>query len=151
MIKKVFLTILSICSTLLIINHTDAVCISVPKANIRMGPGTNYEKAWQVYRYMPFKKVGASIDGLWYAIEDVDGDVNWVSKSLVTNSYDCAVVKKEQVNIRTGPGTRYQKSSMSPALRYDAFKVLKRQASWVRVQDASGSIGWIHRDYLWIY
>ena len=150
MIKKVFLFIFSILTTLFVVNQSDAVCISVPKANIRMGPGTDYEKAWQVYLYMPFKKVGTSTNEQWYAIEDVDGDVNWVSKSLITDSYSCAVVKKDQVNIRTGPGTRYQKSSMSPALRYDAFKVLKSQASWVRVQDSSGNIGWIHRDFLWI-
>jgi SH3-like domain-containing protein len=127
-----------------------AVCIKVSKANIRMGPSTTYEKAWQVFRYMPFYKVGVSTDGTWYAVKDVDGDVNWIYKNLLTTRFHCAVVKSDWVNVRTGPGTNYRKSSMGRALRYDAFKVIKRQGRWVKVKDTFGEIGWIHRSYLWI-
>ena len=132
------------------ISNLYALCVDVPTANIRMGPGTKYEKAWKVFRYMPFYKVGVSTDGTWYAIKDVDGEVNWVYKNLVTTRYHCAVVKSEWVNVRTGPGTNYRKSSMGQALRYDAFKVIKRQGRWIKVKDTFGGIGWIHRSYLWI-
>ena len=127
-----------------------ALCVNVQNANIRVGPGTNYDKIWEVYKYMPFKKVGVSTSGDWYAVQDVDGDVNWIHKKLVTSQYKCAVVTSEEVNIRTGPGTKYQKNSSGPAKKYYSFKILKKQGSWVKVKDDLGVTGWIHTDYIWI-
>ena len=150
--EKILRIIVSVIFLLIIGTACDvyALCVNVSKANIRMGPGTRYEKAWQVFRYMPFSKIGISTDGAWYAIKDVDGDVNWIYKNLVTTQYHCAAVKSDWVNVRTGPGTNYRKSAMSPALLYDAFKVIKRQGRWVKVKDQFGQSGWIHRSYLWI-
>ena len=127
-----------------------ALCVNVSKANLRSGPSTKYEKVWEVYKYMPFKKVGVSLSGDWYAVQDVDGDVSWIYKKLVTEKYQCAVVKSEEVNVRKGPGTKYGKSSSGPAKQYYSFKVLKKQGRWVKVKDEWGVIGWVHADYLWI-
>ena len=68
----------------------EALCVIAPKANIRSGPGTRYEVIWQVYKYMPFEKAGESASRSWYAVKDVDGDVNWISKNLATNAFRCA-------------------------------------------------------------
>jgi SH3-like domain-containing protein len=143
----VFFLFLFIASTY---SDAGALCVSVSKANLRAGPSTKYEKVWEVYKYMPFKKVGASLSGDWYAVQDVDGDVSWIFKKLVTDKYDCAVVKSEEVNIRTGPGTNYKKKSSGPAKQYYSFKILKRKGPWVNVKDEWGETGWIHTDYLWI-
>ncbi len=148
--KRIIVIILCILFFVIGVYDIHALCVKVSKANIRMGPGTNYEKAWEVVRYMPFLKVGVSTSGNWYAIKDVDGDVNWIHNNLVTTKYHCAVVKTEQANVRRGPGTGYRKSPLSPALLYDTFKVIKRHSTWVKVKDTLGNIGWIHRDYLWI-
>ncbi len=129
-------------------NYADALCVNVQKANIRSGPGTQYVIVWEVYKYMPFDKVGTPITGNWFAVRDVDGDVNWIHKSLVTNRYRCAVVKTEGVNLRTGPGTKYLKIGV--VKKYYSFKILQRRGMWVRLKDEWGSIGWIHRSYLWI-
>jgi SH3-like domain-containing protein len=131
-------------------NCSYALCVKVQKANIRSGPGTSYEKVWEVYKYMPFKKVGVSLSGDWYAVRDVDGDVNWIYKSLVTDKYHCAVVSKEEVNVRSKPGKNQPKSFLRPAKHYDTFKVLKRKGIWVRVKDEWNNIGWIHSNFLWI-
>jgi len=131
-------------------NCSDALCVKVPKANLRSGPGTNYGIVWEVYKYMPFKKVGVSLSGDWYAVRDVDGDVNWMYKKLVTDKYRCAVVKTEEVNVRRGPGKNYPKSSLSPAVQYDSFKILQIKGTWVKVEDEWHNIGWIHRNFLWI-
>jgi SH3-like domain-containing protein len=136
--------------SLFVLRYANALCINTEKANVRTGPGTNYEVIWEVYKYMPFMKVGVSLSGEWYAVKDVDGDVNWIHKRLLTNKYKCAVVKTEDVNVRTGPGTKYSKSFSNPAKKYHTFKVLKRKGAWVRVQDEWGSTGWIKRNYLWI-
>jgi len=148
--KKIFVALGMILSVLFILKHSNALCVSAQKANLRDGPGTNYEIAWEVYKYMPFSKVGISLSGEWYAVKDVDGDVNWIHKRLLTSRYRCAVVKTGEVNVRTGPGMNYSKSFFSPAKKYYSFRVLKRKGMWVRVKNEQGNIGWIHRNYLWI-
>ena len=128
----------------------EALCVNVSKANLRSGPSTKYEKVWEVYKYMPFMKVGKSLSGDWYAVQDVDGDVSWIYKKLVTEKYKCAVVKSEEVNVRKGPGTNYEKIPSGPAKQYFSFRVLKKKGSWVQVKDEWGATGWVHTDFLWI-
>ncbi len=127
-----------------------ALCVNTAKANIRTGPGTDYEIVWEVYRYMPFRKVGSSLSGDWYAVKDVDGDVSWIYRKLVTGKYRCVVVKAEEVNVRKGPGTNYQKSALSPAKKYYSYRFLKRQGSWIKIRDDRGVSGWVHRKFLWV-
>jgi SH3-like domain-containing protein len=148
--KKLLVALGIILFVLFILRHSNALCVSAQKTNLRDGPGTNYEITWEVYKYMPFSKVGISLSGEWYAVKDVDGDVNWIHKRLVTSRYRCAVVKTQEVNVRKGPGTNYSKVFFSPAKKYYSFRVLKRKGMWVRVKDEQGNIGWIHRNYLWI-
>ncbi len=136
--------------SIFILRYANALCVNTQRANVRIGPGENYEVIWEVYKYMPFVKVGFSLSGEWYAVSDIDQDVNWIHKRLVTDKYKCAVVKTEVVNVRTGPGTNYSKSSLSPAKIYYSYKIMKRKGMWVKVMDEWGDIGWIHRNYLWI-
>lgn len=150
MIQK---TLAGVCLLLFLgfaVESAHALCVKVPKANVRSGPGTGYEIIWEVYKYMPFRKMGVSLSGEWYAVGDVDGDVNWIHRSLLTGSYDCAVVKTAQVNIRSGPGTNYPKASFSPAKQYHTFKVLKKKGKWYKLRDEWGDTGWIHKNFLWI-
>ncbi|MFZ5906381.1 MAG: hypothetical protein ACOYVJ_03085 [Nitrospirota bacterium] len=135
--------------TVLLPLSSSALCVQAGKANLRSGPGTGFEKVWQVYKYMPLKQVGTSLSGDWYAVMDVDGDVSWIFKPLVTSQYPCAVVKTAVVNIRSGPGTKYRKKFSEPAKRYDSFLILESKGAWHKVKDAWGNVGWIHKDYLW--
>ncbi len=148
--KKLFAVLIFFLFIVSVNSDARALCVNVSKANLRAGPSTKYEKVWEVYKYMPFMKVGVSLSGDWYAVQDVDGDVSWIYKKLVTSKYKCAVVKSEEVNIRTGPGTNYEKCSSGSAKQYYSFKILKTQGSWVKVKDEWGEVGWIHTDYLWI-
>jgi len=129
--------------------YSDALCVKAPEANLRSGPGVKYEKTWEVFKYMPFRKL--SEKGDWYKVKDVDGDKHWIYKKLVSDSYDCAVVKTDKTNIRSGPGIHFKKKYFSPLIKYDTFKVLKRKGTWVNVQDEFGNTGWILRKLLWIY
>ena len=146
--KKTVITIITLFIFLFISNYSHALCISVSDANLRTGPGTKYEKSWEVFKYMPFKK--ASKKGNWYKVKDMDGDRHWVYSKLVTSKYKCAAVKAAKANVRTGPGTKYAISSLSPALKYDSFKVLKNQKKWVKIVDEFGDTGWIFKKLLWI-
>jgi len=146
--KKILLCGLLVTLVLAFNSHALALCVNVPEANLRGGPGTKYEKRWLVFRYTALKKI-ARRKG-WYKVRDVDGDLHWIYGRLVTDRFRCAVVKVEKANVRTGPGTRFKKSSMSPAIKYDSFKVIKRKGAWVKVMDEFGDKGWIHRKLLWI-
>ena len=127
-----------------------ALCVKASTANLRSGPGTGYEKIWQVYRFMPLKKVGVSISGDWYAVRDVDGDINWIHKTLVTGEYHCATVKSKTVNVRTGPGTNYPRKFSEPASQYSSFRILQTKGAWIKGKDEGNNTGWIHNNYLWI-
>ncbi len=148
--KKIFVFMALALLVLFTAGHASALCVNAPKANLRLGPGTNFEIGWQVFKYMPFKKVGVSRDGNWYAVKDVDGDVMWIYKNLVTEKFKCAVVNAREINVRTGPGINHSKSPMGPAKKYYSYRVLDIRGNWVRVRDEWGSIGWIRRDFLWI-
>ena len=130
-------------------NPAYSVCVSVPKANVRSGPGTGYEKLWDVYKNTPLQKIGVSVSGDWYAARDVDGDVVWIKKGLVTNGYGCAVVKTHQAKVRTSPGTSRPLSPMSPAIHYDSFRVMEKKGGWIKVKDEKGNTGWIDKSDLW--
>ncbi len=125
-----------------------ALCVDADTANLRSGPGTKYEKTWQVFKYMPLKKI--SKKGDWYKVKDLDGDTHWIYGRLVTSKYRCAVVKARKANIRKGPGKKYRRTEISPAIKYDSFKVLKTKGKWVKVIDEFGEKGWIFRKLLWI-
>jgi len=146
--KYLLIALFSIILSALIIPQSQALCVKSSSANLRKGPGTKYDKTWQVFRYMPLKRLQRK--GSWYKVKDVDNDIHWVYGNLVTGKYDCAVVKADEANIRTGPGTKYRRHDLSPALKYDAFRVLQQKGSWVKVKDELGNVGWIFRKLLWM-
>ena len=146
--KKGLILIFVLFSLFVLNDYSYALCVNVPEANLRGGPGTKYEKTWEVFKYMPLKKL--SKKGNWYKVKDVDGDIHWVYRKLVTDKFRCAVVKVDKANVRSGPGTGYSKKAMSPVLKYDSFKVIKIKPSWVKVIDEFDDTGWIFRKLLWI-
>ena len=146
--KKVLVVTFVLIGFFISINYADALCVNVSEANLRSGPGTKNDKTWEVFKYMPFKKLSKKKS--WYKVKDVDGDIHWIYNKLVTNKFKCAVVKVGEANVRTGPGTGYGKNALSPALKYDSFKVIKVKSSWIKVADEFGDTGWIFRKLLWI-
>jgi SH3-like domain-containing protein len=146
--KKAIVAAALSCAALMTTGQAFAWCIKVPEANLRQGPGTQYEKSWEVYKYMPLKKIDQRGD--WYKVTDVDGDTHWVYRRLVSNSLQCAVVKVNKANVRTGPGTSYAKSPLSPVEKYYSFKVIKVAGDWVKVQDEVFNNGWVAKKLLWL-
>ena len=130
--------------------NSDALCISVSTANLRNGPGKGYEVMWEVYRHMPLQKVGASLSGDWYAVKDVDGEIAWVDKKLLSSRNRCAVVKTDTAKIRTGPGLSYSQKFDAPAVKYESFKVIEVKGKWVKLEDERKKVGWIYSNLLWM-
>ncbi len=150
MIKKLSLIIFLILPWTILFQayNAEALCISNKKANLRQGPGTHFEKLWQVFKYMPFKEL--NIKGDWFRVKDLDGDIYWVHRKLVTKKYKCAVVKDNKTNLRKGPGTKFDLIAWSPVDKYFSLKVLQIKGKWVRVEDGVGDKGWVSRSLIWI-
>jgi len=146
MTKKTSLALLV--AALCLPGAASALCVGVSEANLRQGPGTRHEKSWTVYKYMPLESLGRQ--GRWYRVKDVDGDVHWVNRRLVTQAMRCAVVKAQRANVRTGPGTHHARAPLGTVERYYSFRVIGRDGRWVRVQDELRNRGWISRALLWI-
>ncbi|MFQ5451438.1 MAG: SH3 domain-containing protein [Nitrospinaceae bacterium] len=149
-IKKLLLVFSALLPVLFLVPAavSQALCISNKTANLRQGPGTHYEKLWQVFKYMPFKELGKRGD--WYRVQDVDKDIYWVHKKLITKKFKCAVIKENKTNLRKGPGTNFPKVSWSPVDKYFSMKVLKIKNNWVRIEDSSGDRAWIYAPLVWI-
>ncbi len=142
--------ILTLLISTLIITHSyaEALCVKKADINLRKGPGTQYKQVGEAYKYTPLKKIKKQ--GNWFRVKDFENKVSWIHTNLVTDKFECAVVKDEEANIRTGPGTKYREIDHSPSIRSETFKVLQRKGSWIKVEDEFGGTGWIYRKLLWI-
>ncbi len=115
-------------------------------ANIRSGPGTKYDVVWRAEQYTPFVIIDQDKTGEWYFCEDFEGSRAWVNKKLL-KSLDTVITKKDQCNIRKGPGTNHD--IVFEAEKGVPFRVLERKGEWLRVQHADGDTGWINKILVW--
>ena len=118
--------------------------VSARLANIRSGPGTKYEKLWQVWKYYPVRVLNKK--GSWYYFKDFEGDEGWIHKSLLLKMNTVISIKKN-CNIRSGPSTKHNvQFTVTDGI---SFKVLNRKGSWIQVEHADGDQGWIHKSLVW--
>jgi len=122
----------------------ERLAVSVSIANIRSGPGMNYDTLWQVYKYYPIKVIKKS--GSWIRFVDFEGDKGWVKSTLV-HKIRSVITIKENCNLRSGPGTNYR--IVFKTERGVAFKVVKEKGSWIYVQHSDGDKGWIYKPLVW--
>ena len=125
------------------------VSVSGEKVNLRKGPSTRYPIIWELGKGFPLKVVGSK--GSWYKVSDFENDVGWIYKNLVSRKPHLIVKvnknSKEQINIRSGPGTAYQ--VVGKAQYGVVFETLQRKSGWVKVRHETGFTGWIKRSLLW--
>jgi SH3-like domain-containing protein len=119
-----------------------AVITSV--ANIRSGPGTQYDVLWQVEKYYPILVTEKSDP--WYKFKDFENDIGWVHKSLV-GDVETVITKKDLCNIRSGPGT--DEKILFTVEKGVPFKVLEHKQSWLHIEHGDGDKGWIHESLVW--
>ncbi len=122
----------------------ERMTVDVSTANIRSGPGTNYDVLWKVERNHPIEVIRKSGD--WYYFRDFEGDKGWVYGDLV-KSFSSVIVIKDKCNVRSGPGT--DNKIVFTVERGVPFKVLDRKGNWVHIQHADGDKGWIHKMLIW--
>ena len=125
------------------------VSVSGEKVNLRKGPSTSSPIIWELGKGFPLKVVGSK--GSWYKVSDFENDVGWIYKNLVSRKPHLIVKvnknSKDQINIRSGPGTKYQ--VVGKAQYGVVFETLQRKSGWVKVRHETGFTGWIKRSLLW--
>jgi SH3-like domain-containing protein len=122
------------------------LAVSVGKANVRSGPGTNYDIMWSVGKYYPLDILKES--GSWYKVWDFEEDEGWIHHSLL-DKIPAVTVKAPLVNVREGPGTTFR--VLFQAEKGVSFKRLEKKGSWFKVQHQDGDVGWIHQSLVWGY
>ena len=113
-------------------------------ANIRSGPGTEYDVLWQVEQYHPFIIIEKKGD--WYKIKDFENDEAWLYKSLI-GKIEAVITIKEKCNIRSKPDTKSQ--VLFTVEKGVPFRVLERKENWIKIEHADGDVGWIYKTLVW--
>lgn len=142
--KSVFLMISFFLIGLVGLASAERISVSVPKANIRSGPGTGFAVLWEVEKYHPLEVLKKQ--GEWYQFRDFEGDKGWVSDQVVSN-IDAVITQKDKCNVRAEPNTK--SSIVFTAERGIPFKVLERKGQWIHIEHADGDKGWIYNTLIW--
>ena len=122
----------------------ERLAVIAPTANIRSGPGTQYDVLWQAEKYYPILVIDKSDP--WYQFKDFEDDTGWVHKSLV-GDVETVITKKDLCNIRSGPAT--SEKILITVEKGIPFKVLERKEHWLHIEHADGDQGWIHDSLVW--
>ncbi len=122
----------------------ERLAVTATIANIRSGPGSKYDILWKVEKYYPIFVIEKK--GEWYHFKDFEDDKGWVYKKLVSK-LDAVITKKDNCNIRTGPGT--QNKILFTVEKGIPFKVIKRKGNWLNIEHADKDQGWIHDSLVW--
>ncbi|MFP4532759.1 MAG: SH3 domain-containing protein [Desulfobacterales bacterium] len=124
----------------------ERLAIGVSVANIRSGPGQDYDILWKTEKYTPIEVLDRDQSGDWIYFQDYEGTKAWIHKNLVRD-IDAVITKKGTCNIRSRPGKDHD-------LRFQAekgvpFKVMRRKGDWIQIKHADGDTGWIYKDLVW--
>jgi SH3-like domain-containing protein len=122
----------------------DSVRVRVDAANVREGPGTQYERLWTVGRDFPLEITARR--GRWLKTRDFVGLEGWIFAPL-TDAKAAAIVQVDHARVRSGPGRRHEVRFV--AEWGEAFRVVSHENEWVKIDDAEEGGGWIHQSLVW--
>jgi len=147
-IIKIMTAISAITAVLLIlpgfVSAEERLSVTSRIANMRSGPGTQYDVLWQVEKYHPLminKKQGD-----WYEIKDFENDMAWIHKSLLSR-IETVITKNDKCNIRSKPDIKSQ--VLFVVEKGVPFKVLERKGNWINIEHGDGDVGWIFKTLVW--
>jgi cell wall-associated NlpC family hydrolase len=136
--------------------------VAADSANVRNGPGTNYDTIAELPAGTPLQ-VLAQYEG-WYQARSNDGRMVWVAAELLNLDAVVAdflpqattipapppakvgLVAEQQLNLRDGPGIDYV--GMTKLDAGAQLDLLARYNDWFQVQTPEGRVGWVLGQYL---
>ncbi|MBC8463887.1 MAG: SH3 domain-containing protein [Deltaproteobacteria bacterium] len=122
----------------------ERLTVATSKANIRSGPGTEYDIIWKVEKFHPLSIIDKS--DAWYFFRDFEKDEGWIHKSLLKN-IPAVITRTDKCNIRSGPGIKYD--ILYKVGKGIPFKVLQEKKNWLHIEHADGDKGWLHKSLVW--
>ncbi len=127
-----------------VVQAVEMVSVDRPEINMRSGPGIHYPVLWELGQGYPLMVVGRQ--GNWLKVKDFENDEGWVYRPLVGHTPH-VVPKVASLNIRRGPGTRFQ--AVGRGKYGEVLRTLKRARGWVKVRREDGLTGWVSRRLVW--
>ncbi len=115
--------------------------------NVRQSPNLRAEVLFRAPLGYPVEI--EQTKGKWVMIRDWQNDTGWVYEPLIEDEVQTAVVLKERINIRRGPGLRYR--VVNKAERGEMYKIFGEKNDWVKIGYylENKEIGWVRKDLVW--
>ncbi len=118
-----------------------------PAAKYQKPAKPKKEDSIKFSRYTPLTWTGKK-EGGWIEVKNMDGKSYWVRRSDISFSLKCLSVQVKKSNLRTGPGSQFEKASVA-AQKGDAFLDLGGEDGWTKVENSKGEQFWINLDHTW--
>lgn len=126
------------------------VSLRSSRANLRVGPGTNYAVQWQYVRAGIPLEIIQEYDN-WRRVRDVDGTVGWLNQSLLSGNRTAIVAPWErgrtdelQLHAQANESSRVV-ARLEPGLIGD---IRSCNGDWCEM-NFSGVRGWIRQSRIW--
>ena len=128
-------------------------CTKSIKTTLRKGPGTHFEKLWDITLFSPVKV--KKYENQWAKIEDSEGILAWIPKKDITEKYFCGSIKFEKVSIhhKIQNQKNVKKNKAIPrgfAFFDQNFKILKFKKGQVAALSPLGNQVLVPRKSLWV-
>ena len=139
-----------------------AATVKVSAANVRSGPGGQYDVIAILYQGQTVALIGRNNSASWLKVRLGNGQEGWMLTSAVQANVpvqnlpvvetsapsNAAVVNVSWLNVRYGPGTSF--GVFTVLHRGQVVSMIGRAANstWVQVRLPSGSTGWVNSNYL---
>jgi hypothetical protein len=123
-------------------------CVHAKIANLRKGPGTNYQKLAQMKIYTPVKRLKKT--GKWVKIKNFQDEIFWIYQTLITEKYLCGTVAQDKVEFYTKPDFNSFPFYGAPMNAGFSVRILslENENDWVKVVDSAKNISWVQRSML---
>ena len=118
--------------------------VAPERANVRSGPGGEYDIVWEAARYYPVEVLDR--EGNWLRISDYENEEGWIHRTLLSG-VPTVVVTSQKANVREGPGTDHD--ILWVLDKEYSLKLLEAEGDWLKVSDGGEVSGWIHTSVVW--
>jgi len=118
--------------------------VAPERANVRSGPGGEYDIVWEAARYYPVEVLDR--EGNWLRISDYENEEGWIHRTLLSG-VPTVVVTSQKANVREGPGTEHD--ILWVLDKEYSLKLLEAEGDWLKVSDGGEVSGWIHTSVVW--
>ncbi len=136
--------------------------VIVSAANVRTGPGGQYDVVAILYQGQAVSLLGRSSGSDWLYVRLGNGQEGWVQTTSVQINVpianlpviqpgapsNAAVVDVSWLNVRYGPGTSFGAFTVLHKGQVVSMIGRATNSTWVQVQRPSGAVGWVNSNYL---